>query len=193
MDPKIELTVSKCPMFEVSGSKNHTLHGILGPESLKIGYLDHEGKVEATPRAALSPAQRPPRLSASSSSLASEEESCMGGCQNDGPLLGPLNTSCRIILRNPEGTTILTTTQYEPWSKLLVHSLVALQSGPVLTMAQNVKEYTVTETTNIQGTTMSLFSHRMHKGSHQDSKLMSTTRVRKSRGLQLPISYFGCI
>ena len=34
----------------------------------------------------------------------------MGGCQNYGPLLGPLNARCRIILQTPEGTTILTTT-----------------------------------------------------------------------------------
>ena len=26
----------------------------------------------------------------------------MGGCQNDGPRLGPLNTRCRIILRTPK-------------------------------------------------------------------------------------------
>ena len=34
----------------------------------------------------------------------------MGGCQNYGPLLGPLNTRCRIILRTQKGTIILTTT-----------------------------------------------------------------------------------
>ena len=34
----------------------------------------------------------------------------MGGCQNNGPLLGPLNTRCRIILRTQKGTIILTTT-----------------------------------------------------------------------------------
>ena len=33
-----------------------------------------------------------------------------GGCQNYGPLLGPLNTSCRIILRIQKGTIMLTTT-----------------------------------------------------------------------------------
>ena len=33
-----------------------------------------------------------------------------GGCQNYGPLLGPLNTRYRIILRTPKGTIILTTT-----------------------------------------------------------------------------------
>ena len=33
----------------------------------------------------------------------------MGGGQNHGPLLGPLNTRCRIILRTQTGTIILTT------------------------------------------------------------------------------------
>ena len=35
----------------------------------------------------------------------------MGGCQNYGPLLGPLNTRCRIILRSQTGTINLTSTQ----------------------------------------------------------------------------------
>ena len=34
----------------------------------------------------------------------------MGGCQNIGPLLGHLNTRCRIRLRTHKGTIILTTT-----------------------------------------------------------------------------------
>ena len=34
----------------------------------------------------------------------------MGGCQNHGPLLGPLNTRCRNIIRTQKGTIILTTT-----------------------------------------------------------------------------------
>ena len=34
----------------------------------------------------------------------------MGGCQNSGSRLGPLNTRCRIILRTQKGTIILTTT-----------------------------------------------------------------------------------
>ena len=34
----------------------------------------------------------------------------MGGCQNYGLFLGPLNTRCRIILRTQKGTIILTTT-----------------------------------------------------------------------------------
>ena len=34
----------------------------------------------------------------------------MGGCQNHGLLLGPLNTRCRIILTSQKGTIILTST-----------------------------------------------------------------------------------
>ena len=34
----------------------------------------------------------------------------MGGCQNYGPLLGTLNSRCRIIIRTPKGILILTTT-----------------------------------------------------------------------------------
>ena len=34
----------------------------------------------------------------------------MGGCQNYGPLLDPLNTRCRIILGTQKGTIVLTTT-----------------------------------------------------------------------------------
>ena len=34
----------------------------------------------------------------------------MGGCENYGPLLDPLNTRCRIILRTQKRTMILTTT-----------------------------------------------------------------------------------
>ena len=34
----------------------------------------------------------------------------MGGCQNYGPLLGPLDTRCSIILRTQKGTTTLSTT-----------------------------------------------------------------------------------
>ena len=34
----------------------------------------------------------------------------MGGCQNYGPLSGPLNTRCRITVRSHKGTIILTTT-----------------------------------------------------------------------------------
>ena len=38
-----------------------------------------------------------------------DELQYMGGCQNYGPLLGPLNTRCRSILRTQRGTIILTT------------------------------------------------------------------------------------
>ena len=34
----------------------------------------------------------------------------MGGCQNYGPFLGPLNTRCRIILMTQQWTIILTAT-----------------------------------------------------------------------------------
>ena len=34
----------------------------------------------------------------------------MDGCQNYGPLLGSLNTRCRIMIRTQKGTRILTTT-----------------------------------------------------------------------------------
>ena len=34
----------------------------------------------------------------------------VSGCQNYGPVLGPLNTRCRIVLRTQKGTMILTTT-----------------------------------------------------------------------------------
>ena len=38
-------------------------------------------------------------------------DSCyVGGCQNYDPLLGPLNTRCRIIIRRQKGTIILATT-----------------------------------------------------------------------------------
>ena len=38
----------------------------------------------------------------------------MSGCQNYGPLLGPLNTTCRTILGTQKGTIILTTTHIPP-------------------------------------------------------------------------------
>ena len=40
----------------------------------------------------------------------------MGACQNYGPLLGPLNTSCHIIFRTQKRTTILTTTHIDTWT-----------------------------------------------------------------------------
>ena len=45
----------------------------------------------------------------------------LGGYQNCGPLLGPLNTMCRIIIRRQKGTIILTATHidiYPPRSML---------------------------------------------------------------------------
>ena len=33
----------------------------------------------------------------------------VGGCQNDGPILGALNNRCRMIIGFPKGTIILTT------------------------------------------------------------------------------------
>ena len=37
----------------------------------------------------------------------------MGGCQNCGPLLGPLNTRCRIMIRMQKGTIIFKTIHME--------------------------------------------------------------------------------
>ena len=34
----------------------------------------------------------------------------MGGCQNHGPLVGLLNTRCRIVVGTQKGTIVLTTT-----------------------------------------------------------------------------------
>ena len=36
----------------------------------------------------------------------------LGGCQNYGPSLGPLNIRCRIIMGIQKGTIILTTTHF---------------------------------------------------------------------------------
>ena len=44
----------------------------------------------------------------------------LGGCQNYGPLLGPLNTRCRIILRTQKGTIVLTTTHIQNTNILFV-------------------------------------------------------------------------
>ena len=38
----------------------------------------------------------------------------IGGCQNYGPLFGPLNTRCRNILSTEKGTISLTTTHMGP-------------------------------------------------------------------------------
>ena len=50
-----------------------------------------------------------------------------GGCQNHGPLLGPLNTRCRIILRTQKGTIILTTTH----TTLVRHDTGGRSPGPI--------------------------------------------------------------
>ena len=42
----------------------------------------------------------------------------VGDCQKCGPVLGILNTRCRIIIGTQKGTIILTTTQYMPLSPL---------------------------------------------------------------------------
>ena len=60
----------------------------------------------------------------------------MGGCQNYGPLLGPLNTRCRIILRTQKGTIILTTTYmyiylFGEWPRSKKHYLKDLESSKV--------------------------------------------------------------
>ena len=41
----------------------------------------------------------------------------MGGCQNNGPFLGPLHTRCHIILRIQKRTTILTITHVDGISR----------------------------------------------------------------------------
>ena len=51
----------------------------------------------------------------------------MAGCQNCGPLLGPLNTRCRIILRTQKGSIFLTTTHiytyyYDIWGRCSMES-----------------------------------------------------------------------
>ena len=45
-----------------------------------------------------------------SSSMMQYQHWHVGSCQKYDPLLGPLNTKCRIVLRTQKGTTILTTT-----------------------------------------------------------------------------------
>ena len=42
--------------------------------------------------------------------LWNRKKNYMGGCQNYGPILGPRNIRCRIILRTQKGSIILTTT-----------------------------------------------------------------------------------
>ena len=45
----------------------------------------------------------------------------VGGCQNYGPLLDPLTTRCRVILRTQKGTMILTTTHIPIHDANVVH------------------------------------------------------------------------
>ena len=45
----------------------------------------------------------------------------MGGCQNYGPLLGPLNTRCGIILRSQKGSIILTSFHMVFWGPIVPH------------------------------------------------------------------------
>ena len=71
----------------------------------------------------------------------------MGGCQNYGPLLRPLNTRCRIIPRTQKGTIILTTTL-----------LLTLSLGHMLGQMESVPEETAGSQTENQ---YSSFSARM--------------------------------
>ena len=48
----------------------------------------------------------------------------MGGCQDYGPLLGPLNTRWRIILRTQKGTIVLTTAHMDLGGFMLVFLLL---------------------------------------------------------------------
>ena len=56
----------------------------------------------------------------------------MGGCQNCGPLMGLLNTRCRIILRTQKGTIILTTTHI---CIVCIHYTVERTKPPSSTLA----------------------------------------------------------
>ena len=47
----------------------------------------------------------------------------MGGCQNYGPLLGPLITRCRTIIRTEKGTIVLTTLIWLLFGVILVGGL----------------------------------------------------------------------
>ena len=44
-------------------------------------------------------------------------ETDLGGCQNHGPAMDPLNTRCRILVRTQKGTIILTTTHFDSKSQ----------------------------------------------------------------------------
>ena len=48
----------------------------------------------------------------------------MGGCQNYGPLLGPPNTRCRIILRALTGSIVLTTTHMYMYICIYIYTYI---------------------------------------------------------------------
>ena len=60
----------------------------------------------------------------------------MGGCQNVGPLLGALNTRCRILLGIQNGTIILRTTHVllegVYWANLFGGSYASIEASAVL-------------------------------------------------------------
>ena len=65
------------------------------------------------------------------------QSSDVGGWQNVGPLLCPLNTRCRIILRTPKGPIILTTTHMAVsvnWDSILGVPLISWET-PMSTLA----------------------------------------------------------
>ena len=80
------------------GSQNHSRDGLLGPNSIMVVYMDPLPPTRQTPPNPLRPH--------------------MGGCQNQGPLLGTLNTRCRTILRTQKETLILTTTHMNSWPEI---------------------------------------------------------------------------
>ena len=89
----------------------------------------------------------------------------MGGCQNYGPLLGPLNTRCRIILRIQKGTRISTSSHIRsfdhgshqgphdlgvhinrPWDGIKLWNLPCRswpdhrQGGPLITICRTLRQ-----------------------------------------------------
>ena len=58
----------------------------------------------------------------------------MGGCQNYGPLLGSLNTKCRIILKTQKRTIILTTTHILLGLSGTINMVGALETNKVKTV-----------------------------------------------------------
>ena len=55
----------------------------------------------------------------------------MGGCQNYDPLLCPLNTRCRSIIRSQEGTIVLITTHIQGLARYIIITW-GLDEGPGL-------------------------------------------------------------